>query len=140
MPFLAKLLIPIILILLSFTIGCDRGMQIPGVGTPITPGEERTEIITIGPYTETCQGFHPVDQQCYLEFNERSQEWEFFFENIQGFEFKPGFIWTLKVRLEDRGAGIQDAGRYAYHLVEIISKEAASVDERPPRKPELNDI
>ena len=135
MQFPTKLPIPITLILLSFAIGCDRGMQIPGVYTPIAPGEEHTEIITIGPYTETCQGFHPVDQQCYLEFNAESQEWEFFYENIQGFDFEPGFIWTLKVRLEDRGAGIQDVGRYAYHLVEIISKEAAPIDERPPRQP-----
>ena len=128
MPFLTKLLIPITLILLSFTVGCDRDMPIPS--TPITPGEELIEIITIGPYTETCQGF--IEQQCYLEFNEESQEWEFFYENIQGFDFEPGFIWTLKVRLEDRGPGIQDVGRYAYHLVEVISKTEASVDESPP--------
>ena len=113
MKSLTQLTLLITLILLSFTIGCDRGMQISGVGTLIAPDEERTEIITIGPYTETCQGFHPVDQQCYLEFNAESQAWEFFFENIQGFDFEPGFIWRLKVRLEDRGAGIQDVGRYA---------------------------
>ena len=128
MLFSPKLLIPITLILLSFIIGCDRGMQIPGI--PITPGEEFIEIITIGPYTETCQGF--IEQQCYLEFNEESQEWEFFYENIQGFDFEPGFIWTLKVRLKDRGPGIQDVGRYAYHLVGVISKKEASVNEMPP--------
>ena len=122
-------IVSITLILLSLTIGCGR------TDTLITSTQKNIETITIGPYTETCQGFHPVDQQCYLEFNEESQEWEFFYENIQGFDFEPGYIWTLKVRLKDRGAGIQDAGRYAYHLIEVLSKEAASVDERPPRKP-----
>ena len=120
-----KLFIPTILILLSLTIGCGR------TDTLITSTQKNIETITIGPYTETCQGFHPVDQQCYLEFNEESQEWEFFYENIQGFDFEPGYIWTLKVRLKDRGAGIQDAGRYAYHLIEVLSKEEASIDEKP---------
>ena len=91
------------------------------------------ETLIIGPYTETCQGF--IEQQCYLEFNEESQEWEFFYESIQGFDFVPGYIYTLKVRLEDRGTEIQDVGRYAYHLIEVLKKEAASVDEKPPPIP-----
>ena len=121
-----KLIIPITLILLILTIGCDRTSSL------ITPNKENIEIITIGPYTETCQGF--IEQQCYLEFNEERQAWEFFYESIQGFDFEPGYIYKLKVRLEDRGE-IQDVGRYAYHLVEIISKTEAPVDEKPPRIP-----
>ena len=117
--FIKKLLIPITLILLALTIGCGRDGNI--------------ETLIIGPYTETCQGF--IEQECYLEFNEESQEWHFFYESIQGFDFEPGYIYTLKVRLEDRGTEIQDVGRYAYHLVEMLSKEEASVDEKPPRKP-----
>ena len=128
MPFPAKLLIPTALLLLSFTIGCGReGTIKPGAST------DKIETLIIGPYTETCQGF--IEQQCYLEFNEKSQAWEFFYESIQGFDFEPGYIYKLKVRLEDRGTEIQDVGRYAYHLVEVISKEEASIDERPPRKP-----
>ena len=119
MSFPAKLTSSILLILLVFIIGCGR--------------DEHIETLIIGPYTETCQGF--IEQQCYLEFNEESQEWEFFYESIQGFDFEPGYIYTLKVRLEDRGTEIQDVGRYAYHLVEVLSKEEASVDEKPPRNP-----
>ena len=129
MLFQKKLLIPITLILLTLALGCGRDGKIK-VG-PAT--DEMIETLIIGPYTETCQGF--IEQQCYLEFNEESQEWEFFYESIQGFDFVPGYIYTLKVRLEDRGTEIQDVGRYAYHLIEVLSKEAASVDERPPRKP-----
>lgn len=127
MPFPTKHSFPTTLILLILTIGCDR------TGSLITPSKENIEIITIGPYTKTCQGF--IEQECYLEFNEERQAWEFFYESIRGFNFEPGFIWTLKVRLEDQGTEIQDVGRYAYHLVEVLSKEKASVDERPPRIP-----
>ncbi len=119
MLFSTKLIIPITLFALAASIGCGRDTMI--------------ETLIIGPYTETCQGF--IEQQCYLEFNTENQAWEFFYESIQGFDFEPGYIYTLKVRLEDRGTEIQDVGRYAYHLVEVIDKEQASIDERPPRKP-----
>ena len=127
---LTKPILPLALLLLTLSIGCDRTNTID---TLITPGEENTQILIIGPYTETCQGF--IEQSCFLEFNKEAQEWHFFYENIQGFDYEPGFIWTLKVRLEDRGTEIQDVGRYAYHLVEVVSKEAASSDERPPPIP-----
>lgn len=87
---------------------------------------EHIEIITIGPYTERCQGF--IEQDCYLEYNEESDRWEFFYEGIQGFDFEPGYIYTLEVRLEDRGTEIQDVGRYAYHLVKLIEKKKAPDD------------
>lgn len=129
MLFPTKLTVPITLLFLMLAIGCSREGTIK-IG-PDT--DEMIETLIIGPYTETCQGF--IEQQCYLEFNEERQKWEFFYENIKGFDFEPGYIYTLKVRLEDRGTEIQDVGRYAYHLVEIISKEEASVDEKPPRNP-----
>ena len=127
---LTKSILTIALILLSLSIGCDRTDTI---NTLITPGEENMEILIIGPYTETCQGL--IEQTCFLEFDEEAQEWHLFYENIQGFDYEPGFIWTLKVRLEDRGTEIQDVGRYAYHLVEVLSKKAASSDEMSPPIP-----
>lgn len=129
MPFPTKFIVPITLLFIIFTIGCSRD----GTIKPVPSADSHIETLIIGPYTETCQGF--IEQQCYLEFNEESQEWHFFYESIQGFDFEPGYIYTLKVRLEDRGTEIQDVGRYAYHLVEVLSKEEASVDEKPPRKP-----
>lgn len=119
MRFLTKHFLLITLIFLSLTVGCGW--------------DEHIETLIIGPYKVDCVG--AFEQECYLEFNEERQRWEFFYEGIQGFDFEPGYIYTLKVRLEDRGTEIQDVGRYAYHLVEIISKEVASVDERPPRIP-----
>ena len=120
-----------IALLLSVSIGCERTNTID---TLIAPSKGDTEeILIIGPYTETCQGF--IEQTCFLELNEETQEWELFYESIQGFDYEPGYIWTLKVRLEDRGLEIQDIGRYAYHLVEVVSQKEASSDEMPPQVP-----
>jgi hypothetical protein len=131
MQYQTKLILPITLILLSLTIGCER--ETTSVGPLIGPSQDNIEILIIGPYTQTCQGF--IEQTCLLEFNEESQQWEFFYEGIRGFDFEPGFIYRLKVSLHERDGGIQDVGRYEYRLVEVLSKEEASVDERPPRKP-----
>ena len=86
-------------------------------------GEDHTEVLTIGPYTERCQGF--IEQDCYMEFNEEAGRWHFFYEGIEGFKFEPGFIYTLEVRLEDRGTEIQDVGRYSYHLIRILDRVEA---------------
>ena len=89
-------------------------------------GEEHTEVLTIGPYTKRCQGF--IEQDCFMEYNEEAGRWHFFYEAIQGFEFEPGYIYTLEVRLEDRGTEIQDVGRYSYHLIRILDRVEAPAD------------
>lgn len=124
-----KLILSITLLLLTFTVGCEREVTTNGNG----PTNKNTEILIIGPYRTECPSFSGSD--CYLEFNEESQEWHFFYESVQGFDFVPGYIYRLKVRLVERPEGIQDVGKYEYHLIEVLSKEEASVDEKPPRKP-----
>ncbi len=116
---LTLLIFSITIILISLTIGCDR--------------DEHIETLIIGPYRTECPSFSGSD--CYLEFNEEAEKWHFFYEGIQGFDFEEGFIWTLKVSLHEREEGIQDVGKYEYRLVEVLKKEEASIDERPPRNP-----
>ena len=89
--------------------------------------EVHIEIIMIGPYTQRCHGAF-FEQDCLMLYNEDSGSWGFFFDEVEGFDFEPGFIYILEVRLEDRGPYIQDVGRYAYHLVKIIAKQKAPDD------------
>ncbi|MYC76531.1 DUF4377 domain-containing protein [Candidatus Poribacteria bacterium] len=127
--------ISITLILFSFIIGCGSEPEFknPCPGSWISRCGGNTEILIIGPYRTECPSFSASD--CYLEFNSESQRWEFFYDGIRGFDFEPGFIWTLKVSLHEYSGDIQDVGLYEYRLIEVLSKEAASVDERPPRIP-----
>ncbi len=135
MQFPTKLTLSITLILLSLTTGCgpDSEFKNPCKGSWISRCAANTEILIIGPYKTDCVGAFP--QECYLEYNEEEERWHFFYEGIRGFNFEPGFIYRLKVSLHERDEGIQDVGRYEYRLIEVLSKEAASVDEKPPRKP-----
>ena len=56
MQYQTKLILPITLILLSLTIGCER--ETTGVGPLIGPGEDNIEILIIGPYTQNLSGIH----------------------------------------------------------------------------------
>ncbi|RKU19067.1 hypothetical protein C6500_11580 [Candidatus Poribacteria bacterium] len=124
-----------LIILTFFIIGCgtDSEFKNPCPGSWISRCGGNTEILIIGPYRTECPSFSGSD--CYLEFNEESQRWFFFYDGIRGFDFEPGFIWTLKVSLHEYSGDIQDVGKYEYRLIEVLSKEEASVDERPPRIP-----
>ena len=69
---------------------------------PSDRDEEHIEIITIGPYTQRCHGAF-FEQDCLMVYNEDSGRWWSFFDGVEGFDFEPGFIYILQVRLEDRG-------------------------------------
>ncbi len=114
-------LLPIFALLFLSACGVDNPFS------SVVGDKEHIEIITIGPYTERCHDAH-FERDCLVKYNEDKGRWGFFYENIQGFDFEPGFIYTLEVRLEDRGTEIQDVGRYAYHLVKLIDKEKAPED------------
>ena len=88
--------------------------------------QEHTEILVLGPHTQRC--FGPFEQDCFMEYNEKAGRWHFFYDGIQGFDFEPGYIYTLEVRLEEREAGLQDVGRYSYHLIKIVDKVKAPDD------------
>ncbi len=136
MPPATKHIVLIIFILSLFiTLGCgtDSEFKNPCPGSWISRCGGNTDILIIGPYRTECPSFSGSD--CYLEFNEESQRWGFFYDGIRGFDFEPGFIWTLKVSLHEYSGDIQDVGKYEYRLIEVLSKEEASVDEKPPRIP-----
>ena len=130
MQSLSTRILPITLILLSITIGCGRDSEFknPCTGSWISRCAANTEILIIGPYRTECPSFSGND--CYLEFNEEAQRWFFFYDGIQGFDYEPGYIWTLKVSLHEYSEEWADASSHEYRLVEVLSKEEASVDEK----------
>ena len=112
----------LLILALLFLSACDADNPSPSMIVE----EDRIETITIGPYLRRCQAL--VERDCYMSYNQRSEAWELFYEGIHGFDFEPGYIYTLEVRLEERDERIQDVGRYAYHLVRVIEKKQAPDD------------
>ena len=101
---------------------------------------DHIEVLTLGPYTMTCYG--PFEQDCFMEYNEEAEQWYFFYDFIEGFDFEPGYVYSLEVRLEDRGTEIQDVGRYSYHLIKLLAKIKApdDFDYAKNEKPDLSDL
>lgn len=82
---------------------------------------EKSEIreVVVGPELKDCVGIAPM--QCMVV------DGELFYDGIDGFDYEEGYEYRLKIEEFDAWPGQeppQDAGRYGYRLIEIISKTA----------------
>lgn len=91
--------------------------------TPIpSPTPEGTvREVTVGPEREECTGSAP--QLCLVV------DGELFYDEIDGFQHEAGYQYRLRIEQYDRWPGQaeipQDAGRYAYRLLELLEKTPA---------------
>jgi len=105
-------------------------LTVLGMNNCTTPNEtSTTETWWINSAKVECTGVAPMS--C-LQIQKGeiidSEKWEFFYSTIEGFEYQPGYIYQIKVSVEDRPAPIPaDASSKIYKLVEVLSKE---VDQR----------
>ena len=84
-------------------------------------------LIRVNSYTETCQGL--VEQQCLLVQEGSaidSDNWNYFYSEIEGFDYEAGFLYDLEVHISARPEPIPaDASSLRYVLVKVISKTAS---------------
>ena len=77
--------------------------------------------VTVGPQLKECVGVAPM--QCMVV------DGEFFYESIEGFAHEEGFVHRLKIERFDawpeQEEPPQDASRYGYRLIEVVSKTPA---------------
>jgi hypothetical protein len=52
-----------------------------------------------------------------------TDEWNYFYDQIEGFAYEEGFIYTLKVRITRVANPPADASDRKYTLLEVHSKE-----------------
>ena len=114
--------------LLFFIMGCEKEAVTTQVNcstetVALLPGEE---IIRINFYKELCP--HPLleNASCMLvQQGEKlcSEEWSYFYNEIEGFQYEEGYVYELKVRVEEIENPPTDGSSLRYILVEVISKE-----------------
>lgn len=75
---------------------------------------------TIASRQGDCVGVAP--QKCMLIKKEGAEGWEFFYSNIEGFQYEPGYEYVLKVREEKKNPVPADASSIKYVLVKEVSK------------------
>ena len=62
-------------------------------------GGPKEKTVFVGPYLVDCEGVAP--QKCMLVKEDAKDDWTLFYDQIQGFEYEPGFEYELVVQ-EDK--------------------------------------
>lgn len=91
---------------------------------PEATPEEST--LFVGPERVPCEGEGP--QECYQVKETPEGEWELFYDEIEGFQWEPGFIYELRVNIyqvENPPAG---GSSLRYELVEVVSKTPVEIE------------
>lgn len=83
--------------------------------------------------TMPCTGVAPMD--CLQVKIGKEKDWTYFYSNIEGFTYEPGYRYKLKVeKTEKQGRIPADASAYSYKLKKVVckkkikTKQAASMD------------
>ncbi|MBL7977231.1 MAG: DUF4377 domain-containing protein [Bacteroidetes Order II. Incertae sedis bacterium] len=96
--------------------GCDS-MENPHV----KPFSSVRKTLYVGPQQVDCVGVG--SQKCLLVREKTSEEWTYFYDTILGFQFQPGYLYTLDVKRETLKHPPEDASSYMWSLRKIIQKE-----------------
>jgi hypothetical protein len=80
-------------------------------------------ILYVAPERRECVGV--VVQQCLLVRESTGSEWELFYDTIQGFDYKPGFHYALRVERRRVVNPPQDSSAYEWQLIEVLEQRPA---------------
>lgn len=92
--------------------------------------KSNTVTYTIASQNADCSGVGP--QKCLLVKKGNATEWEYFYSNIEGFNYEPGYEYQLEVKEEKQKNVPADASSIKYTLVKEISKVNKISANLPP--------
>ena len=87
--------------------------------------DERVVVMDIAPQRVTCHGTSII-QQCLSVRQHPDTTWTLFYDEIAGFQFEPGFEYTLVVAVRSVSNPPADGSSMAYRLLDIRRKVPAS--------------
>lgn len=115
-PRLRLLLLPLLAVLLGSAAGCCCGIP-----TDAAQAEEVT--LYVAPFTRECRGM--VVMQC-MQVKQRPQDdWQNFFDEIEGFTYEPGYAYRLRVLKRPVADPPADGSSVSWHLLEVQEKTPA---------------
>lgn len=80
--------------------------------------------LTIKEELANCTGVAP--QTCFQVKYKNSKNWEFFYSQIEGFNYKPGYRYVIDVTRTKRKNVPADASAYTYKFKKLIKKQKIS--------------
>ncbi|WP_421225553.1 DUF4377 domain-containing protein [Aeromonas jandaei] len=81
------------------------------------------ETLYINSQLVDCVGVGPM--QCMQVRSDEQQPWTLFYQNIEGFQFEPGYRYQLTVSKEQLTNVPADAPSLRYLLIKVVSKVAS---------------
>ena len=89
------------------------------------PAQAKSEEITlyVGPELVDCVGVGP--QKCMLVKTEPDGEYQYFYDQIQGFEYEEGYTYELLVEVDEVENPPADASSLSYTLIEVVDRQSA---------------
>ena len=97
-------------------------MRFQNGGTAEQSGAASEEItLYIGPELVPCEGEGPME--CYQVKESPDAEWGLFYDQIEGFNWEPGFVYELRVRVSPVDNPPAGGSSLQYELIEEVSKE-----------------
>jgi len=113
-----KIILLILVTILQFTLSCSDDEHEPAIVT-----------LRVNHFQQTAIG---VGQQLVLLTQEAKKigtdNWSYFYFNIEGFNYEPGFIYLLSVEKQKISNPPQDASSIKYILKEVLSKQKVDDD------------
>lgn len=107
------------LVLVGFVV-CSRDTA-PPVEAAASAGVEKT--LFIASERKPCTGVAPME--CLQVRESPDLPWQYFYSEIEGFTFEPGFDYELRVREEKVANPPADGSSLRWTLVKVVSKRAA---------------
>jgi hypothetical protein len=81
-----------------------------------------TETWMVGPERKPCSGVAPME--CLqIKKNPSDTAWQYFYDAIEGFNYEPGYTYTLEIQTEKIDNPPADASSVKYKLIKIIAKK-----------------
>lgn len=92
----------------------------------LTSCDDEKTIHVANHYADCSETTH---QTCLLIKEDENKEWTTFHDVIEGFSYEEGYEYTLKVKISKDTSSSDNSDKLQYKLIEIMSKEKASVTE-----------
>lgn len=90
-----------------------------GCGEPAAQ-DKPGQLLYVAPYGTACIGVGVME--CLRVKEEGDANWQLFYNHIEGFAYKEGFQYTLRVKVEEVVSPPADSNGLRYTLLEVIEK------------------
>lgn len=87
------------------------------------PAPSQGETLYINSQLVDCVGVGPM--QCMQVRSDELQPWTLFYQDIEGFQFEPGYRYQLTVSKEQLTDVPADAPSLRYQLIKVVNKVAS---------------